>query len=209
MLIPQAIKTLQNKAKKKITHQEIANILGLTKQGISSRVHRNQELEQYEWDKLKEFYNYPESNQTNITQSENITADYYSEFNISIKNGKFKISGKKESISFSKKFINNYLPDKKYFVINAIGDSMKPEIKNGDKLIIEISDDNKIKDNNVYIFSYKKQIFVKRLVRNINQISVISDNQDKTIYPTQFINNIDFDNTFLIGKIAGIARDLS
>ena len=208
MLIPQAIETLQNITKKKITHNDMALILGVTKQAISSRVHRNSELKHYEWDILKDFYNNQYIYENNNVSNDNIIVDYYPEFKISVKNGKYKISGKKEAVSFPIKLVNEYLPDKKYFLIDAAGDSMQPEIKNGDKLIIEVSDNKEIKDNQVYIFSYKNKIFVKRLVQNVNQISVISDNQDKTIYPTQYISDINFDNTVIIGKIAGLTRKL-
>lgn len=208
MLIPKAIEILQNVTKKKITHNDVAQILGVTKQAISSRVHRKQELKQYEWDTLKEFYNFQNTVESNDLSNENISANYYSEFKIAVKDGKYEILGEKELISFPIKLIYEYKKEKKYFLVNATGDSMKPEIKNGDKLIIEACNGNAIEDNQIYIFSYKNKIFVKRLVQNVNQISVISDNQDKTIYPTQYISDIDFDKTIIIGKIAGLARKL-
>lgn len=58
MLLQQAINILQNFTKKKITREQIGNILGISNQAVSNRIQRNVELKDFEWNKLKEYFGY-------------------------------------------------------------------------------------------------------------------------------------------------------
>ncbi len=81
---------------------------------------------------------------------------------------------------------------------------MSPYIKDNDKLIIEYYNGEQIKDNSVYIFKYNNEIFIKRLVKNIDQIVVKSDNE---IYPIRFIDTNNTQNLSIIGQIVGLIRN--
>lgn len=210
--------------------KDIALALYVNTNVISTRASRNSIYDIQEILKIGKYFNIPEEeilkeiilnfakennfnlqklsnkDENSSIEKGNIKVDCYSEYSVSVKDGKYQISGKKETVLFPIKLINKYSEDKKYFLINAEGDSMQPEIKNGDKLIIEIFNNNKITDNQIYVFVYNNQIYIKRLVKNINQLSVISDNSDKTIYPTRYINNSEYENITIIGKIAGLIR---
>lgn len=194
------------------THQEIANILGLTRNAISSRSHRNQEYSYSEVEKIEDFYNVSFANQAFLEDAHDnsgeILIDYYPDVLASCGGGTFELSQFKERIRVPKICVSNYQPLAKYSVINAYGDSMNPTIKNGDKLVIEFVDYNLIKDNNIYVFAYNNRIFCKRLVQNIDSIVVISDNPDKQVYPTNTIVRDDMNNVKIIGRIAGLMRSM-
>ena len=86
---------------------------------------------------------------------------------------------------------------------------MQPTIQNKDKLVIELlSESDRIKDNNIYVFFYNDRIFCKRLVQNIDSIMVISDNPDKNIYPTSRIEKENMNEIHLIGRIVGLMRGM-
>jgi len=140
--------------------------------------------------------------------SGDVTLDYYPDVLASCGGGSFELSQMREKIKVPKLCISNYMPFAKYSVINAFGDSMMPTIKNGDKLVIEFVDFNLIKDNSIYVFCYEDKIFCKRLVQNIDCVIVISDNPDKSIYPTSRIEKEDMNNLKIIGRIAGLMRSM-
>ena len=104
------------------------------------------------------------------------------------------------------KLIEIYSAYKEYSIINAYGDSMSPTIENADKLIIAHSDFKQIVDNKIYVFSYNDKIYIKRLVQNIDEIVVISDNENKEIYKTKVINQENIDKIYIIGQVIGIFK---
>jgi phage repressor protein C with HTH and peptisase S24 domain len=57
-------------------------------------------------------------------------------------------------------------------------------------------------DDTVYLFRYNGELFIKRLVKNVDQIVCISENprfQDRIIVPKE-------DNFSIIGKVVGLFR---
>ena len=80
---------------------------------------------------------------------------------------------------------------------------MTPHILDRDRLIVEHYDGGQIRDNRIYIFRYYDNIFVKRLVLNLDQIIVISDNEK---YQQRTIERSEVDNFQIIGRIVGIFR---
>lgn len=192
-------------------NKDIANILGITPEAVRSRAFRDKE---YSYSDVEKIENYYKIGLTNISfiddihdDSGEIIMDYYPDVLASCGNGTFEMSFMKEKIRVPKICIDQYLPFTKYSVINAFGDSMQPTIQNKDKLIVELLNNNdKIKDNNIYIFFYQEKIFCKRLVQNIDNIVVISDNPDKNIYPTSKIEREKMNDIKLIGRIAGLMR---
>jgi phage repressor protein C with HTH and peptisase S24 domain len=80
---------------------------------------------------------------------------------------------------------------------------MTPHILDRDRLIVEHYDGGQIRDNRIYIFRFYDNIFVKRLVLNLDQIIVISDNEK---YQQRIIERSEADNFEIIGRIVGIFR---
>lgn len=128
---------------------------------------------------------------------------YYEDVYVSCGLGSFVFSESKQIIQVPKKIVLDYSGFKKYSVINASGDSMQPQIKDKDRLIVEHWNGEQITDNRVYIFRFKDQIFIKRLVLNLDQIVVKSDNKE---YQTRYIEAPQADDFQIIGKIVGLMR---
>ena len=82
---------------------------------------------------------------------------------------------------------------------------MNPDIKNGDRLIIELADKELIRDNQIYFFFYNGQFFVKRLIRNVDNVVIKSDNPEN-IYKTGFIENENIKKLHIIGSVTGLIR---
>lgn len=207
------ISTITKQTGNEPTQQEIAEILGLTRNAISSRAFRNKEYSYSDVEKLENFYKINFSNQNFIDDMHDSTgdiiADYFPDVLASCGNGAFELSQIREKIRVPKICIEQYMPFARYSVINAYGDSMQPTIQSKDKLVIELlSESDRIKDNNIYVFFYNDRIFCKRLVQNIDSIMVISDNPDKSIYPTSRIEKENMNEIHLIGRIVGLMRSM-
>lgn len=206
------VATITKQTGKEPTQQEIADILGLTRNAISSRAFRDKEYSYSEVEKLENAFKINFSNQGFIDDMHDnggeISVDYYPDVLASCGGGAFELSNIKEKIRIPKMCIEQYMPLARYSVINAYGDSMQPTILSRDKLIVEFLESKVIKDNNIYIFCYNDRIFCKRLVQNIDSIVVISDNPDKTIYPTSVIEKENMNDIYLIGRIVGLMRGL-
>ena len=79
---------------------------------------------------------------------------------------------------------------------------MSPTINDDDKLVIQHNLNEQIIDDTVYLFRYNDELFIKRLVKNVDQIVCISENprfQDRIIEPTA-------ENFSIIGKVVGLFR---
>jgi phage repressor protein C with HTH and peptisase S24 domain len=144
-----------------------------------------------------------------ISNEPKIKADYYPDVLGSCGGGAFELSQEHYTVELPVDcFFKEISKNKTYSVINAYGDSMLETIKDGDKLIIEHTETEPIQDNKIYVFCYDNQIYVKRLINNIDELVVVSDNPDKTIYKTKYISKADRDNLYLIGQVVGLARNL-
>lgn len=147
-------------------------------------------------------------NLSNDKQEESITLDYYPQIFGSCGSGVFALSQEKQVINVPRSaFLFNYSENKTYSVINAWGDSMNPFIQNQDKLVVEHLNGEQIKDNHIYVFCYKDEIFVKRLIKNIDEVIIKSDNTDP-IYRPRVIEGKKLNDLYIIGEIVGLIRNL-
>lgn len=206
MLISEKINDLQNLTKRKVTYQEIADILGVgTANAIRNWEYRKRQLEDYEIAKIDEAFNLISTKENNIKQDD-VLLDYYPEVFGSCGNGVFELSQTKEQLIVPKKaFFTSFNSHKKYSVINAYGNSMQPFIFDKDKLIVEHWEGEQIIDNRPYVFCYNNEIFIKRLAKNVNQLIITSDNKD---YDKIILTKDDLNNVQVIGQIVGLMRDL-
>ena len=133
-----------------------------------------------------------------------IDLDYFSDVWASCGTGAVVFEETSEKISVPTSLIQNYSKSNKYSVINARGDSMQPFLQDRDKLIVEHWNGGQIIDNCIYVFRYANELFVKRLVKNITQIVIKSDNP---LYEPIKITDKDQDFE-VIGQIVGLMRDL-
>ena len=194
-----------------VSQSEIAKALNVGRANISLRIKNNSQVTQTEIKKIEKYFKVDlTGNKQILNNSKNeFTAKLFPDVIGSCGNGVFEQSQNYELITLPQKLVDNYSNQESYSVITAYGDSMAPAIQDKDKLIIEHIDNNVITDNRVYVFCFDNQIYVKRLVKNIDEIVVVSDNPDKTIYKTKTINNANIDNFFLIGQVVGLFRNLS
>lgn len=215
---------LQKYTSLNISQAEIARALGTSRSNISLRIKNKSQLTLPEARKiitnlqingahdilngiLKERGQFIETHATMPAtveeDEENIDMAYYEDVYGSCGLGSFVFSEAKQIIQVPKKIVLDYSGFKTYSVINASGDSMNPKIQDKDRLIVEHWNGEQITDNRVYIFRFKDQIFIKRLVLNLDQIVVKSDNKE---YQTRYIEAPQADDFQIIGKIVGLMR---
>lgn len=205
MLIDKKIQDLQNLTKRKITYDDIAKIFNVSRSAIQNRVSRKQPLKDWEEQKLDEAFTADFiSEQKNI-----IKAEYFPDTFGYFKENKFYLSDNREIIYIPAEcFTEPVIKSEKYFVINALGTSMQPYIFDKDKLIIRpINGKEQIIDNRVYIFTFENKIFVRRLVMNVNQLVVISDNKELCGYDPIVLKGSELNEVKILGQISGLMRD--
>ncbi len=218
---------LQTLTTTKITQVDFAKALGTTKANISLRMKNGSEATLEETRKIITHLNIngahkvinkllakqnrlivddiKEEAMPAIVEENEATVDmaYYEDVYGSCGSGSFVFSESTKIIQVPKNIILSYSGFKTYSVVNASGDSMQPHILDKDRLIVEHWNGEQITDNKVYIFRFNDQIFIKRLVLNLDQIVVKSDNKE---YQTRYIEATAADNFQIIGKIVGLMR---
>lgn len=223
MNIDELLATLQ-KLNINITNKEIADVWGMEASSFS-RKKRNKSQISYEnikkiEDKLNIKLTFAEvlskeklapalewlnnDGQNSIMQIDTIALDYYPDVFGSCGSGSFVFSEQKEVLQVPRRLITSYDGFKKYSVINAVGDSMTPYIFDKDRLVVEHWQGEQIRDNRIYIFRFGDNIFIKRLVLNLDQIIVKSDNKE---YGVRYIEKKDAGDFQIIGRIVGIWRE--
>jgi phage repressor protein C with HTH and peptisase S24 domain len=206
------LQTLQNLAlvEQNSPHREIANFLceGTTEDFIDKKAKALANKYYYDGYLPKEDLDIIErklgiSLSQNMDNSDLLTElNYYPNIFGSCGTGLTIFDETSEKISVTKDIITGYSASNQYSVISARGSSMSPTINDDDKLIIQHNQNEQIIDDNVYLFRYNDQLFIKRLVKNIDQIVCISENprfEDRVIIPTA-------DNFSIVGKVVGLFR---
>lgn len=203
-------KRLQYLTNAKITQTDIADALEVGRSNISQRIKNKSELSFDELKKIENKFNISLSEQKINKGFDDVDGFYFPDVLGSCGNGVFEMSQECYPIKIPRNdFFKEISPFKKYSVINAYGESMNPIIKDGDKLIIEHLENNEpIQDGKIYVFCYNDQISVKRLIYNVDEIIVKSDNPDKEIYKTKFIKQEEINKLYIIGQIVGLTRNL-
>lgn len=199
---------LKSKRKElKLSQEELARIIGVDQKTIS---HWENGINEPQLNKLRIFcdnFKVPMSYFTGeiSKQIEDVMyIDYYSDVYASCGPGGLIASENKETLAIPTELLPTKLKrDKNYTIIRTRGDSMAPEIQDGDLLLIEHYTGEQIIDNSVYLFMYENEIFVKRLSKNINEMIITSDNKN---YRQIVLRNEELENFHIIGKVFGFAR---
>lgn len=207
MRYSELLDALQNLINKTPTQSSLCKILDIKQSAMSNRVARDSEFTLSEVLKIENAYGIVGGLTGGAIPVDNnsIEIDYYPDVFGSCGGGAFVLSQAREKIRLDKGAIINYSPSKEYSIITAQGDSMAPDIKSDDKLIVEHC--SNITDNKIHVFCYQDQIYVKRLVKNINELVIISDNPDKTIYTTQKLSGCSLDEVQVVGQVIGLMRE--
>lgn len=133
---------------------------------------------------------------------------YFKELGGSCGNGSLidYISPTTEILQLSSKY--GLSPNRKYFCVNAFGDSMVETIHDKEIVIFEDWHANQIIDNKIYLFSFDNKYYIKRLTYNIDEIVISSDNKAKDengdyIYSTKKIKGEDINRLYIYGRFRG------
>lgn len=198
--------SLQNLTNTTPSVGDLSKITGLTEKNIYARRSYDREFSEEEIKKIENHYNIKLISQINIVNKNSVVLDYYPDVCGSCGNGVFEFSTFKEQMIVPQSaFCSRFSPTKQYFVINAYGNSMSPTIMDKDKLIVEHWEGEQIIDNKPYIFCRNDEIFIKRLVKNVDQLLIIPDNKD---YDTIKLTGNRMNEVDIIGQIVGLMRDL-
>ncbi len=90
-------------------------------------------------------------------------------------------------------------PKKDLSMIRVHGDSMEPKIKEGDLILVSMSQDV-IYDGSIYILRVGDVVYVKRVQRLPTQINLVSDNK---AYATIAISGEELKQVEVIGQVVG------
>ncbi len=199
MQYSQLIQAIKKEINYEPKQSDLCKILEMSRATMSNRAKNDSKFSDDEIKAIEAFYAIKLDREL---QTKYVDLDYYPNVFGSCGNGTMVFDESKEKITVAKDMIINYSPSKVYGVMSAVGCSMSPKIEDGDKLVIEKWNGEQIKDNRVYLFRYNDELFIKRLVKNIDQIVCISENprfEDRVIK--------DLKNFSLVGEIVGLFRE--
>ena len=183
-----------------VSNRTIAKIWGMDEAAYSRKKKVGSDIKQKNIEQIEEYYSIPIiSNQVKL---DCVKLDFYPDVFGSCGTGCMVFSEAKEKLAVTKDIITNYSASNQYSIISARGSSMSPTINDDDKLVIQHNLNEQIIDDTVYLFRYNDELFIKRLVKNVDQIVCISENprfQDRIIEPKG-------DNFSIIGKVVGLFR---
>lgn len=199
MKLSDAISEIIVKEKRNIPQQEIAEIIGVSRQYIGQI--KECELTTAHKEILEKHFNIDFNK---IESNCYVLLDYYPDMEVSCGHGIIPFGATKSQIEVPVSLIKGYSSNKKYIILNAISDSMSPEIKPNDKLIVRLIDAEPIMDNHIYIFCHDERLYCKYLSYNVGQVIVRSANTD---YPTRYIEGEKLETFRLCGEVCGSFRE--
>lgn len=197
MRFSKLLNTLQNLIGFTPKQSDIGKILNMGYSTINGRYQRDSDFSDEEIEKIEEHYGVSLRGGDNNS----VELNYYPDVFASCGTGCTVFQESPEKISISKDSITDYSSNATYSVITAEGSSMYPLIFDGDKVILKHWQGEQIIDDKVYLFSYNNELFIKKLVKNIDQIIIKSENKE---YQNRVITPND---TFkIIGRVVSLIR---
>ncbi|MDF8361916.1 S24 family peptidase [Achromobacter anxifer] len=106
-------------------------------------------------------------------------------------------NGEGVPLFFSKSWVDKrgYDP-KKLYAAKVSGQSMEPTLFNADLIVVNTGDTEK-EDGAVYAVNYEGEFTVKRLIRDMREWWLVSDNPDQKRFPRKMCH----DGTYLLGRV--------
>jgi SOS-response transcriptional repressor LexA len=104
--------------------------------------------------------------------------------------------------AFRKDFLSALRISKNSVLLDVLGDSMEPTLRNGDTILIDRAD-TEVHDGLIYLVGFQQQLLVKRLFRDVGGIVLKSDNQAyrETLVPPEYV-----DDFVVFGRMRWMAR---
>jgi len=119
--------------------------------------------------------------------------------------GSFEVGSEIEGFyAFRKDWLVSKGALNKMVLMDIFGNSMEPEIKNGDTILIDESQKD-ILAGAIFAVGVEDTIMVKRLEKHPNKLVLISDNKD---YAPIYLQGREIDSIRIIGKVIWICREL-
>lgn len=139
--------------------------------------------------------------------SEIVSIPYFEDTYAAAGHGAINYEEAPRPMSFDKTFLQKQfgiMSCKNLHIINAIGNSMEPTLKEGELLMVNPFENEgmNIKDGGIYVISCNNSVLVKRV--NFNPINgkviLISDNKE---YSDIHIEKSDFSTCTIVGRVVG------
>lgn len=194
--------------KSNISQTDIAEALGLKRQAISGRASRNSEFSEEELDKLEEYFKISGLRTMTISTEGFVEIPVRGEVKASMGYGITVYNDEQTATySISKQLAFDLGVNPSYTeMILASGDSMEPDIKGGDSLLVDLSKKD-IYDGRIYCVRIEGQLYAKRLQKiPPHTIKVVSDNKEKyDPFYIDFSKRLDYDFE-VIGEVRWAGR---
>jgi len=118
--------------------------------------------------------------------------------------GSFEVGSEIEGYyAFRKDWLATKGTINKMVLMDIFGNSMEPELKDGDTILIDESQKD-ILAGAVYAVGIDDTIMVKRLEKLPNKLVLLSDNKD---YSPIYLQEVEIDSVRIIGKVIWICRE--
>jgi len=119
--------------------------------------------------------------------------------------GSFEVGSEIEGYyAFRKDWLNSKGSVSKMVLMDIFGNSMEPEMKDGDTILIDESQKD-VLAGAVYAVGVEDTIMVKRLEKHPNRLVLLSDNKD---YAPIYLQSNEIDSIRIIGKVIWVCREL-
>jgi len=120
-------------------------------------------------------------------------------------NGSFEVGGDVQGYySFSKAWLTKKGTPEKMVLLDIFGNSMEPEMRDGDTVLIDQSQKN-ILAGAIFALGIEDTIMVKRVEKHPNKLVLRSDNKD---YLPIYLDGDDADQVRILGKIIWVCREI-
>lgn len=193
--IKEALEHLQKVTNSKITQEELGKALGTGRANISLRIKNNSELTLPEIKKIEKYFgvNYTEIHLLNSQEINKLNADtvqitYRPDVFLSAGYGVEVLDETKETMTLDARLLTTergYKINPQHCeIVSVSGNSMAPEYRHGDKVIIDRGD-TELVDGHIFAFRYNGQCYVKEINLLGDKIKCISLNKE---YDPFYIN---------------------
>ena len=197
MRIKEIHEILQNKKNGKVTQNDIARAIGTSRANVSKLFAKNSFLNDEKIVKIEKYF------EIKFRENEDVrTIDYYPENVLELNKNNVVFSDKKVKFKIPSAFFG-VKENADYIMCNANDDAMYPSIKEGDFLIIKLCGNNEIENNKIHAFLYDGTFYIRRLIKNINEIIVKAENPE---FGIQKIIKKDIKKLHIAGVAVNIVR---
>ncbi|MEA1949056.1 MAG: helix-turn-helix transcriptional regulator [Thermodesulfobacteriota bacterium] len=119
--------------------------------------------------------------------------------------GSFEVGSEVEGYyAFRKDWLTTKGNQNKMVLMDIFGNSMKPEMKDGDTILIDESQKD-ILAGAIYAVGIDDTIMVKRVEKHPNKLVLLSDNRD---YSPIYLQGNEINSVRIIGKVIWVSREL-